>query len=263
MASRRPGGAAPAGDFDYDRYGHGYVLRRQADPRIAENVHAALGPARKVLNVGAGAGSYEPADRLVMAVEPSAVMRAQRPPQLLPAVNATAAELPFDDGAFDAAMAMMTVHQWPDAAAGLAELRRVASGPVVVLTFDPDALARLWLNDYAPEMMAAERGRMPAIGAICAALGGRCEARPIPVPIDCTDGFAEAFYARPERLLDPAVRRAQSAWGFVGPEAQERAVARLRADLESGAWDERYGDLRRQPHFDGALCLVVGYPAIG
>ena len=263
MASRRPGGTAPAGDFDYDRYGHGYVLRRQADPRIAENVHAALGAARKVLNVGAGAGSYEPADRLVMAVEPSAVMRAQRPPQLLPAVNATAAELPFDDGAFDAAMAMMTVHQWPDAAAGLAELRRVASGPVVVLTFDPDALDRLWLAEYAPEMMAAERGRMPAISAICAGLGGRCEVRPVPVPIDCTDGFAEAYYARPERLLDPAVRRAQSAWGFVGPEAQERAVARLRAALESGAWDERYGDLRRQPRFDGALCLVVGYPAAG
>jgi hypothetical protein len=134
---------------------------------------------------------------------------------------------------------------------------------VVVLAFDPDAMDGLWLADYAPEMMAAERGRMPAIGAIRAALGGRGEVRPIPVPIDCTDGFAEAYYARPERLLDPAVRRAQSAWGFVGPAAQERAVASLRADLESGAWDERYGDLRRRPQFDGALCLVIGYPAIG
>jgi SAM-dependent methyltransferase len=172
--------------------------------------------------------------------------------------RASAQKLPFDDGAFDAAMAMMTVHQWPDAAAGLAELRRVASGPVVVLTFDPDALDRLWLARYAPEVFEAERRRMPPVGAICAALGGHCDVLAVPVPIDCTDGFAEAFYARPERLLEPAVRRAQSAWGFVDAATAERAVASLRADLASGTWDERYGDLREQPEFDGALRLIVG-----
>ena len=254
----QPRGGTPAGDFDYDRHGHGYVTHRQPDPRIAEYVLGALGQARAILNVGAGAGSYEPAGRLVMAVEPSAVMRAQRPPGRLPAVDATAEKLPFDDGAFDAAMAMMTVHQWPDAAAGLAELRRVASGPVVVLTFDPDALDRLWLARYAPEVFEAERRRMPPVGAICAALGGHCDVLAVPVPIDCTDGFAEAFYARPERLLEPAVRRAQSAWGFVDAATAERAVASLRADLASGTWDERYGDLREQPEFDGALRLIVG-----
>ena len=254
-------GSVPAGDFDYDRHGHGYAAHLQADPRIAEYVHRALGDARTVLNVGAGAGSYEPADRRVIAVEPSPVMRAQRPPHLLPAVDATAERLPFDARAFDAAMAMVTVHQWPDHATGLAELRRVTSGPVVVLTFDPAALSRLWLAEYAPEFMAAERRRMPAIGAICAALGGHCDVLPVPVPIDCSDGFAEAYYARPERFLDPAVRRAQSAWGFIDFAAGQRAVASLRADLESGRWDEKYRDLRTQPQFDGALRLVVGHPA--
>jgi hypothetical protein len=188
-------------------------------------------------------------------------MRAQRPPQLLPAVDATAERLPFDSQSFDAAMAMVTVHQWPDLAAGLTELRRVARGPVVVLTFDPDVLSRLWLAQYAPELMAAECGRMPAIGAICAALGGHCDVLPVPIPIDCSDGFAEAYYARPERFLDPAVRQAQSAWGFVDPAVQQRAVARLRADLDSGKWDEMYHDLRTQPQFDGALRVVVGQPA--
>jgi SAM-dependent methyltransferase len=252
---------SPAGDFDYDRHGHGYAEHRRADPRIASYVHRALGDARTVLNVGAGAGSYEPADRRVLAVEPSPVMRAQRPPHLLPAVDATAERLPFDNRAFDAAMAMVTVHQWPDPAAGLAELRRVASGPVVVLTFDPDALNRLWLAEYAPELMAAESGRMPAISAICAALGGHCDVLPVPVPIDCSDGFAEAYYARPERFLDPTVRRAQSAWRFVSPAAQERAITTLRADLDCGKWDDMYRDLRTQPQFDGALRLVVGQPA--
>jgi hypothetical protein len=254
-------GSIPAGDFDYDRHGHGYAAHRQADPRIAAYVHRGLGAARTVLNVGAGAGSYEPADRQVVAVEPSPVMRAQRPPQLLPAVDATAERLPFDSQSFDAAMAMVTVHQWPDLAAGLTELRRVARGPVVVLTFDPDVLSRLWLAQYAPELMAAECGRMPAIGAICAALGGHCDVLPVPIPIDCSDGFAEAYYARPERFLDPAVRQAQSAWGFVDPAVQQRAVARLRADLDSGKWDEMYHDLRTQPQFDGALRVVVGQPA--
>src|SRR4051794_19484486 len=134
----------PAGDFDYERGGTGYAVRRRTDPRIAARVHAALGDARTVLNVGAGAGSYEPTDRVVTAVEPSAAMRAQRPADR-PAIDAQAENLPFPDGSFDAAMAMVTVHQWPDLDGGLRELRRVSRGPVVMLTFDPDSLDRLWL----------------------------------------------------------------------------------------------------------------------
>ena len=253
-------GRAPAGDFDYDAKGAGYAVQRRPDPRVAALIRAALGDARTVLNVGAGAGSYEPADRYVAAAEPSALMRAQRPAGAVPAIDARAENLPFDDRSFDAAMATVTVHQWSDSARGLAELRRVARGPVVVLTFDGDALDRLWLAEYAPELIAAERRRYPAIDVIAAAIGRRREVREVPVPIDCTDGFTEAYYARPERFLDPEIRAAQSAWGFVDDDAVARTVARLRADLASGAWDERFGHLRSQPEFVGALRLLVGQP---
>lgn len=246
-----------AGDFDYDTHGHGYARRRRPDPRIAALIHAALGDARTVLNVGAGAGSYEPGDRYVLAVEPSAAMRAQRPPGAAPALAATAERLPFDDDSFDAAMATVTVHQWRDTAGGLAELRRVARGPVVVLTFDGDELERLWLAAYAPELIAAERRRYPPIATVAAAIG-RAEVIEVPIPFDCVDGFTEAYYARPEAFLDEGVRAAQSAWGFVRPEATRRAVERLRADLGSGAWEQRYGYLREQPEFRGSLRLLVG-----
>jgi SAM-dependent methyltransferase len=254
---RRPA----AGDFDYETGGTGYAAHRRTDPRIAALVHAALGPAAPVVNVGAGAGSYEPADRAVVAVEPSAAMRRQRAPGLAPVIDAVAEDLPFADGAFGAAMAMVTVHQWRDPGRGLRELRRVSAGPVVVLTFDGDALDRFWLADYAPELITAERRRYPAIDAIRAALGGASVVTAVPIPADCTDGFTEAFYARPERFLDPAVRRSQSAWGFVDDDAERRAVDRLRRDLDTGAWDERYGALRSAPQFTGSLRLITARAA--
>lgn len=250
----------PAGDFDYEKHGAGYAVQRRADPRIAAQIHAALGSARTVLNVGAGSGNYEPLDRHVVAVEPSAMMRVQRPRHLAPAIDARAEQLPFDDRAFDAAMAMITIHQWSDVARGLRELRRVTRGPVVIMAFDGEALHRFWLNDYAPEVIEAERRRCPLFSTVGALLGGTIAVQPVSIHIDCTDGFTEAFYARPERFLDPAVRRAQSSWGFVDPSAQERAVEKLRADLESGAWDRRFGDLRTLPVFEGSLRLIVGMP---
>lgn len=250
-----------AGDFDYEAGGTGYAAQRRPDPRIAAYVHAALGDARAIVNVGAGSGSYEPADRDVVAVEPSAAMRRQRPAHLGPAIDAVAGDLPFADGSFDAAMAMVTVHQWPDPARGLRELRRVSRGPVVVLTFDGAALDVLWLAEYAPELIAAERRRYPAISQIREALGGVSVVTRVPVPIDCVDGFTEAYYARPEQFLDPAVRQSQSAWGFVDAQTAARSVQRLRRDLESGAWDRRWGELRAQPQFVGALRLVTATPA--
>jgi SAM-dependent methyltransferase len=250
-----------AGDFDYERHGTGYAVRRQTDPRIAACVHAALGPARTVVNVGAGAGSYEPQDRDVTAVEPSASMRSQRPANLAPALDAVAEHLPFADDAFDAAMATVTVHQWADPDLGLRELRRVSRGPVVVLTFDGDALDWFWLADYVPELIEAERRRYPAIEHIAEVLGGTNEVASIPVPIDCADGFTEAYFARPEELLRPEVRRSQSAWGFVAAAATQRALTQLRRDLESGEWDRRYGALRTQPEFVGSLRLVTARPS--
>jgi SAM-dependent methyltransferase len=241
---------APAGDVDYEAGGVGYAEHRRPDPRIAARVHAALGAARTVVNVGAGAGSYEPRDRYVVPVEPSAAMRAQRPRGLAPA----------DDGAFDAAMASVTIHQWADRDRGLRELRRVARGPVVILTFDGDELDRLWLGGYVDGMTAAEAARIPAIDHVRAVLGGTSLVEEVPVPFDCTDGFTEAYYGRPERFLDPAVRRSQSVWNFVDPAAARRGIERLERDLATGAWDARFGALRTQPEFVGALRLIVAHP---
>ena len=248
---------SPAGDVDYHQHGDGYARRRRTDPRIASRVHEALGTARTIVNVGAGAGSYEPADGRVVAVEPSAAMIAQRGDGAAPALRGVAEALLLADGAVDAAMAMVTVHQWPDPVAGLHELRRVAAGPVVILTFDPDALEALWLVEYSPELYTAERARYPTMADVADALGPESSVQPVPVPFDCVDGFTEAFYGRPEQFLDASVRRSQSAWSFVGAADEDRAVSALAADLASGRWDERHGDLRRQPTFTGALRLVV------
>ncbi len=244
-------------DTDYADLATDYASVRRADPRIGAQLVAALGDARTVLNVGAGTGSYEPTDRHVVAVEPSAEMRGRRDPALPPAIDATADALPFDDDSFEAALAVFTIHHWPDLDRGLAEVRRVTSGPVAVMTADPEALGDLWLAEYAPEFHATERSRYPSLPRIAAALGSLLEARPLRIPLDCTDGFADAFYGRPEALLDPAVRNAQSAWSFVDAEAQAQFVARLSADLESGAWDERFGHLRTQPEFEGSIRILT------
>lgn len=243
------------GDFDYT--GVAYATVRRPDPRIEAYVHAALGDARTVVNVGAGAGSYEPRPPVrVIPVEPSLAMIAQRPPYAARPVRAVAEALPLRDESVDAAMATITTHQWDDPARGLAELRRVARGPVAVLTFDPDVLAGFWLAHYSPEIIAAERRRYLTIDTLAEHLGG-ATVTTVPIPRDCVDGFGVAFYARPEAFLDPAVRRAQSGWGFVAPEDEERAVRRLREDLDSGAWDARYGALREQETYDGSLRLLV------
>jgi SAM-dependent methyltransferase len=250
-----------AGDVDYGRHGQGYASIRRTDARIAARVHQALGDARTVLNIGAGAGSYEPQDRYVLAIEPSKTMRAQRPGHLAPAIDGIAEQLPLDDQSVDASMALVTVHQWRDLDKGLRELRRVTRGPIVVLTFDGDALDRYWLAHYAPELISAERRRYPSIEAIAGGLGGATEVQVIPIPIDCVDGFTEAYYARPEAFLDPAVRRSRSAWSFVSEEVQSRFVKTLEDDLRSGEWDRKYGEWRARPHSEGSLRLIVSQAA--
>jgi hypothetical protein len=197
--------------FNYDAHGHQYAGHRRTDPRIEAYVHKALGAAQTILNVGAGAGSYEPADRYVVAVEPSAVMRAQRLERgKVPAINAKADHLPFDDGSFDACMAMVTVHHWPDIEKGLAELRRVTRGPVVVMSFDPDALEVFWNAQYFPELIAVERARYPTIQRITAALGGHTEVIPVPIPLDC--GWFSGSVLRSAR----SVSGAAGAQGAIG-----------------------------------------------
>jgi len=249
-----------AGDANYGRIGAGYARFRQPDPRIAAAIRAKLAGAASVLNVGAGTGSYEPHDLKVTAVEPSATMRAQRLPNLSRAVDARAEALPFADNSFDAAMALVTVHQWSDLRSGLKELRRVTRGQVLVMTSDPDALQRFWLRRYAPEVISVEAGRMPPLTRILEDLGGRGEVIDIPIPFDCRDGFNEAYYGRPECLLEPAARLACSSWSFIDGVAAARFEAALGTDLASGAWDAEWGPLRTAPEFDGSLRLVISWP---
>jgi SAM-dependent methyltransferase len=227
----------------YDTIGATYTVTRRTEPRIAAQVWAALGDARTVLNVGAGTGSYEPPGRDVTAVEPSAVMRAQRPAGAAPCVAATAESLPFEDQSFDAAMAFATVHHWQDPIAGLREMRRVARR-VVMFTHDSSDsgwLRRFWLTrDYLPEVADLIAGR-PSLTEQTRAIGARME--PVLIPWDCADGFFEAYWRRPEAYLDDHVRHGISVFARVGPDAEQRAVRSLRGDLASGRWAERSHDL--------------------
>ena len=246
-----------AGDADYASIGTVYRDYRVADPRIAALVHAALGDGHAVLNIGAGTGSYEPIDRVVTPVEPSATMRERRPAHLPAATDARAEQLPFPDHAFDAAMGTFTVHQWKDLAAGLTEVRRVTRGPLVFLTCDPELLRGWWLYEYAPEVIDTEASRYPSMSEMAAGLGGDVKVTRVPIPLDCTDGFNDAYYGRPEMLLDPAARLACSSWSFVDPAAVARFESHLARDLADGIWDARHGHLRRQEYLEGALVLVV------
>lgn len=246
-----------AGDADYGRIGQGYASYRQPEPAIAALIEAALGPAGRILNVGAGAGSYEPRGRDVTAVEPSASMRAQRPADIAVAIDATAEKLPFPDDAFDASMTTFSVHQWQDLDAGLKEMRRVTRGPVVILSCDPELVEAFWLSGYAPQVLSTEARRYPSLGRMGDVLGGAVEIVPVPIPLACRDGFNEAYYGRPECFLDPNARSACSAWSFVGEAENAASIERLRQDLESGAWDARYGALRTQGTFEGSLRLLI------
>ncbi|RSS40581.1 SAM-dependent methyltransferase [Streptomyces sp. WAC08241] len=212
--------------------GSGPLSYGRPDERIARFIAGSLGEARSVLNVGAGKGSYEDATD----------------------------GLPFADGAFDAALALLGVHQWGDVTAGLREMRRVARGPVAVLTCDPAMVRDFWLYAYSPEVLETEARRHPPVDEILTALGGTGTVDAVPIPLDCTDGFNEAYYGRPELLLDPAARQACPAWSFVDDGARERFDRALRHDLASGAWDERFGHLRTQPTYRGSLVLVRAVP---
>ena len=246
-----------AGDVNYGIIGIDYAVYRRPDPRIEAQIVRALGDAETVLNVGAGTGSYEPRDRQVTAVEPSATMRAQRLAGLPPAIDAVAENLPFDDGSFDAVMASSTVHQWSDLAKGIAEMKRVSRGPVVITVSDPERLHDFWLSAYFPEPLDKERTRFPTIWRLVELLGPGTRVEQVPIPLDCTDGFTEAYFGRPERLLEPGVQGAMSSWTLVDPALVRRFEAQLSADLASGAWDARYGDLRTQPTYDGSLRLLI------
>lgn len=238
----------------YDEIGGGYQTHRQPDPRIAAAIGRALGHARSVLNVGAGAGSYEPTDRRVVAVEPALAMIRQRGAGSAPVVQAVATHLPFRDGAFEAALAVLTLHHWPDRARGLAELARVARSRVVILTWDPAAPAFWLTRDYFPDLIAIDRPIFPSLDAIRAVLG-HIEVQPLPIPHDCTDGFLGAYWRRPSAYLDAGVRGAIST--FTKLATLEPGLTRLRRDLDDGTWERRHGALLAQTELDLGYRIVT------
>jgi SAM-dependent methyltransferase len=219
-------------------------------------IWTALGDASSVVNVGAGTGSYEPDDRELIAVEPSAVMISQRPAGAAPAIQATAEALPLEDQAVDAAMAVLTLQHWEDVEQGLSEMLRVARRRIVLVTMDVEVLGDLWvIRDYLPETLSAHGVGFPSITRLTELLP-HSAAAVIPVPRECTDGFMAAFWGRPEAYLEPRVRAATSAWHQLPAAAVARALDRLRSDLADGRWDRRYGHLRHQAELDVGLRLV-------
>jgi len=244
---------------EYDASRAAYSNTRRSDPRFAALIERALGDARTVVNVGAGAGSYESPDREVIAVEPSETMRAQRPPDAPPAIAAYAEDLPLEDDSVDAALAAMTVHHWDDQRRGLAEMRRVARRRVVIFTYDASQAESLWLvRDYLPEIAEFDRERFLPIDELVEALGpAEASVERVPIPHDCRDGLLGAFWRRPERYLDPALLPGNSAFTGIGQEALERGLAKLRNDLDSGAWRHSYGGLLSREELDVGYRLVT------
>lgn len=243
--------------YSYDEKNVNYSLYRKQDPFIAGLIFDALGDCKTVINVGAGTGSYEPVDRCVVAVEPSAKMRSLRKFPNVPAVNAYAEALPFDDKSFDAAMAILTVHHWQNIKKGLNELKRVARKKIIIMTFDPDEVHKFWLADYIPQMVTSDKARLPKIDFLVKSLGGKCEDNIVPIPANCTDGFNEAYYARPGKFLKNEVRRSQSFWDYMDKETELKAVEKLKEDIDSGKWNRKYGYLLKQEFYEGAIRLII------
>ncbi len=247
----------------YDDIGHGYAQTRREDPRFAARIHAALGDARKVVNVGAGTGSYEPRDRYVLAIEPSEVMASQRPPELAPAIRAGADELPLRDRSVDAAMAILSVHHWNgEQERGVRELRRVSRGAVVILTYDAEVSSRMWLiEEYLPEVAELDQSIFPSLGTLAGWLGGRTRAETLAIPRDTPDRMLGSFWAHPERVLDATARAATSGFARMPPEVGRRVAEAVGRDLRSGDWDRRHGRLRELESFDAGLRLLVNTPS--
>ena len=246
----------------YDEIGCAYASTRREDPRLRDRILSALGDSKTIVNVGAGTGSYEPRDRYVIAIEPSDVMAAQRSADLAPAIRGSAAPLMLRDDSVDGAMAILTVHHWDDQLeAGVRELRRVARGPVVIVTVDTDVGSEMWLlRDYLPEVAALDRVTMPEIAHLAEWLGGTVEVETVLTPRDTPDWTLASFWAHPERVLDETARNATSGFARMDPAVVERVVTEVDRDLRSGTWDQRYGHLRDLDALDVGVRLVVAHP---
>ena len=243
--------------FDYDRNKHCYLFVRKSDPHINTYVTSGLRGMRTVINVGAGTGSYEPEDKYVVAIEPSADMRNIRlEVGHNPALNSFADSLPFDDQSFDASLAVLTIHHWLNIEKGLMELKRVTKKRIVILTFDPKKLDLFWNIDYFPAVVNVERKRYPEIEQIKKIIGLTPKITNIKIPFNCVDGFQEAYYGRPEYFLKEEVRQSQSAWSFISKDLEFRYVANLKKELSNGEWERKYGYHRHMKEFEGAYRMI-------
>lgn len=240
----------------YDQIGRQYTSTRRPDPRIAAQILDALGDADSVVNVGAGAGAYEPVGRSLVAVEPSWQMIRQRSGGASLVVQASAEGLPFPAATFDAALAVLTLHHWTDWRCGLGEMKRVADR-LVIFTIEPREVGNFWLTEsYFPEIIGLDRGRSPSVDDIVECLGD-CTVTHIAIPHDCIDGFLAAFWRRPEAYLDPRVRAGMSGFALLDQDVVARGVARLKSDLESGAWERRFGHITSLEALDVCYRLLV------
>ena len=236
----------------YDTIGLNYANLRKPDYRISRRIQNALGDAKTVLNVGAGAGSYEPVDLQITAVEPSSAMIAQRPKSNAKVIQGNAENLPFNDNSFDASMASLTIHHWADQKRGAEEMRRVTKGKIVFLTYNP-AFRDFWLYDYFPELVTLDQGQMPPLENYEKWLGP-VEISKVPIPHDCSDGFLAGYWQRPAAYLDERVRAAMSSFWALGDISNE--LAKLDADLKDGVWEQKYGNLLDLREIDCGYCLV-------
>jgi SAM-dependent methyltransferase len=242
----------------YDEIGVGYTVMRRADPRIAAQIHEALGDARSIVNVGAGAGAYEPCDREVLPIEPSEKMIAQRAPELAPAIRGYAESLPLAADSADAAMACMTLHHWSDWRIGVQELRRVARKRVVIFTYDHSYAERFWLlRDYLPKLARLDCARFPGIDEQRVATGDEVRIEPVPIPHDCEDGFLAAHWRRPRAYLDDRVRLGISTFHLPGAERLLDGLDELAEDLQTGRWEERNQDILEREQLDLGYRLLV------
>ncbi|MGD0199057.1 MAG: methyltransferase type 11 [Solirubrobacteraceae bacterium] len=242
---------------------HLSVVAEHEDPRYAELIKAALGGARSIVNVWAGAGAYEPEGSYVVPIEPRAGLAERRGGHQAPAIRASPGALPLFDDSVDAAMAIRAVHEWgTQREAGVREMRRVARGPVVIMTLDLEVSSSMWLaQDYLPQLAQLNGELYPDVEQVVDWLGGTVEVLTVPVPRDSTDWPLSSAWAKPERLCGPEGRARSRTLALLPPDVVDHGLQKLERDLLDGRWDRRHGHLRALYEHDVGLRLIVGHPS--